>query len=229
MKIFIQTFCLLGFVILSYGQITFNGAHPLFDDQSFVFNFEATDVTGRNSYTTTPIDGNQPCSGVGVCELKIAWNDTDSQWEMLADDGNGGFSTTFLIFKNTVASKPDPPSLVLGTWEVNTSVLTIEQAGGNLTTANTALTGNVQDSALHISDEAFSDLVMVYPNPVRDILNIKTEEDMKSASIYDVRGSLVLSISANLNKVNVSMLNSGLYFLRIKSENFVITKRIVIN
>ena len=229
MKIFIQTFCLLGFVLVSYGQITFNGAHPLFDNQSFIFDFETKDATGRNSYTTTPIDGNQPCSGVGICELKIAWNDTNAQWEMLADDGNGAFSSTFLIFKNTVASKPNPPSLVLGTWEVNTDLLTLDQVGGNLTTTNAILTGNVQDSALNIYDEEFSDLVTVYPNPVRSILHIKTNEKLETIQIYDVRGKIVLSKYDNLEQINISRYYAGLYFLKIKCKSFVITKKIMIN
>lgn len=229
MKLYIKIIFILGFGVSCFAQIEFNGAHPLFDDQSFIFNFEAKDATGRNSYTTTPIDGNQPCSGVGICELKIVWNETNGQWEMLADDGNGGFSSTFLIFKNTVASNPNPPSLSLGTWEENTDLLISGQAGGDLTMANSTLTGNVQDSALNVSDEELIDLVMVYPTPAENILNIKANEELETIHIYDVRGEIVLSKFDNLEQINVSRFSTGLYFLKIKFESFVITKKIMIN
>ncbi|GGZ74281.1 T9SS type A sorting domain-containing protein [Algibacter mikhailovii] len=229
MKTFIQAIIILGMVVLSYGQITFNGAHPLFDDQSFVFSFEAIDDTGRHSYTTAPIDGNQPCSGIGICELKISWNNTDRQWEMLADDGNGSFISPYVIFINKEASKPNPPGLNLGIWEVNTDLLTLEQAGGNLTTSNTLLTGNVQETALSVSKQALMNGLGIYPNPVSELLYIDTDLALDAIAIYDVRGYLVLGVDVVSSSIDVSTLSSGLYFLKINSESMAVTKKIVIN
>lgn len=228
MKTFIQTFTLLGMVVLSYGQITFNGAHPLFDDQSFVFSFETADNTGRNSYTTAPIDGNQPCSGIGICELKISWNDTDRQWEMLADDGNGGFIEPYVIFVNKEASKPNPPGLNLGVWEVNTDLITLEQAGGNLTASNTILTGNVQETALSVSNQSLINGLALYPNPVSELLYIDTDLALDTIAIYDVRGHLVLDADVVSSSIDVSKLSRGVYFLKISSESMAMTKKIVI-
>ncbi|OEK09217.1 hypothetical protein A8C32_10840 [Flavivirga aquatica] len=229
MKTYIALVFFTTFSLFGWSQITFNGAHPLFDNQNFTFNFDSVDGTGRNIYTTSPIDGNQPCGGIGVCELMIAWNDIDNQWEILADDGNGDFLSTFVIFKNTEESIPNPPSIILGTWEENTDLLISGQAGGNLTMANTILIGDVQDSALNVSNEKFLDLIRIYPNPVENILNIKSNQVLKTIDIYDVRGKTVLSISNNLNAIDISKLYRGLYFLKIKFKNFVITKKIMIN
>ena len=90
-------FCLL-FVQFAFSQITFNGCPTIFNNQNFTFNNVGTDATGRNIYETTPINGDQPCTGLGVCEFRISWNNSLSRWEFIADDGNGNFSNTFLIY-----------------------------------------------------------------------------------------------------------------------------------
>ncbi|GAA3646126.1 T9SS type A sorting domain-containing protein [Flavivirga jejuensis] len=229
MKLYIKIIFFLGFCVPCFSQIIFNGAHPLLEDQSYVFNFEAIDATGRNSYSTIPIDGGQPCSGIGICELRIAWNDMDSQWEMLADDGNGGFSSTFLIFKNTEASTPNPPSLTLGSWDENLAI-TEGKAGGNLTTLNATFTGNVQDTTtLGLPDLALNDLVNVFPNPVNSILYIHSNKDITQVRIYDITGKEVLVRSNNLKEIDVSQLYKGLYFLNIKIDDYDITEKITIN
>lgn len=229
MKAYITLVFLIGFSLLSMSQITFNGAHPLFEDQDFIFNFDSIDTTGRHIYTTSPIDGNQPCGGIGICELKFAWNNADEQWEMLADDGNGGFTSAFVIFKNKEASTPNPPSLALGTWEENTDLLISGQAGGDLTASNTVLTGDVQNEVLSTSKLALESLFKIYPNPVNNILNIKTNEVVEIIEIYDLTGKSVLNKSNNLERVNVSELYYGIYFLKIKSNNYSVIKKIMIN
>ena len=89
---------LLFFTSLAYSQtINFTGCPNLFDSNTYVFNKISTDVYGRNVYQTTPIDGAQDCGGLGVCEFQISWNDSQNRWEFMADDGNGDFSSTYLI------------------------------------------------------------------------------------------------------------------------------------
>lgn len=137
----------LSLIQIQAQTITFNGCPNLFDNNTFVFNKTGTDVTGRNIYETTPINGDQPCSGLGTCEFRIAWNNTLSRWELLADEGNGTFTTPYLIYYNTTSSFPNPPSLNLGVWQENTAI-TGNFCNGNLTTTNATLTGAVQDNTI---------------------------------------------------------------------------------
>lgn len=54
----------------------------------------------------------------------------------------------------------------------------------------------------------------IYPNPVQDVLNISSDKIVKTISIYDVNGKMVIRDQA-INKINakidVSMLNTGVY------------------
>ena len=69
--------------------------------------------------------------------------------------------------------------------------------------------------------------VGVYPNPVKDILAVKTfNETVSLIEVYDINGRLCLSQS-NGNIVNVQSLNNGLYFVKVTTENGMTTKKIV--
>ena len=69
--------------------------------------------------------------------------------------------------------------------------------------------------------------VALYPNPVRDVLNIETNLDIQSVEIYNIQGQKVLS--SNQKQINVSDLAAGMYMVRIQdAENNIATKKIVI-
>ncbi len=72
---------------------------------------------------------------------------------------------------------------------------------------------------LSISDETFAD-ISIYPNPVEDVLKIKTSEVLteKIATIFDVTGKRVFNQMIINNELNVSNLQGGIYFLRIESN-----------
>lgn len=69
--------------------------------------------------------------------------------------------------------------------------------------------------------------VKLYPNPVRDILNIEIENDIQSIEIYNIQGQKVLS--SNQKQINVSDLATGMYMVKIQDiNNNIATKKIVI-
>ena len=75
--------------------------------------------------------------------------------------------------------------------------------------------------------------VNVYPNPVNDRLYIETSTQIQSIEVYDIYGriqNLRNSETQKLrNSIDVSDLNSGIYFVKIKTEEGNIVKRIVKN
>lgn len=81
---------------------------------------------------------------------------------------------------------------------------------------------------LSVSDFSQNNLkVALYPNPVRDILNVETDLDIKSVEIYNIQGQKVMQ--SNQKQVHVSDLASGMYLVRIEDvDNNVSTKKIVI-
>jgi hypothetical protein len=59
---------------------------------------------------------------------------------------------------------------------------------------------------------------LLYPNPAKDIINIEENGDkMVSVSVFDSLGQQIIGLAAT-NQVDVSSLESGIYFVRIKNS-----------
>ena len=73
--------------------------------------------------------------------------------------------------------------------------------------------------------------VTIYPNPANDKVYIETEAEIEEIVVYDVYGriqNLRNSETQQLsNSVDVADLNSGIYFVKVKTENGNVVKRIV--
>lgn len=71
------------------------------------------------------------------------------------------------------------------------------------------------------TDTALIDAVSIYPNPVKNILSIRTNEDLNGSliSIFDIQGKRVYNAKYNSNDINLSYLKQGVYFLRIIRDN----------
>lgn len=206
---------LMFFALINAQTITFNGCHELFANQNFIFNPDGTDVTGRNMYSTTPITGDQDCP-MGACEFKILWSTVNSRWEFIADSGDGDFVNPYLIFFNTSASTPNPPSSILGTWVENNAVTTGE-CGGDLTPGNSTITGAVQNTVLSVNDFAINLGIVLYPNPSNNFITVKSNSRVNEIAIWSIQGQKVLEFE-NLDVINVSELQAGMYIARIKTD-----------
>ena len=67
--------------------------------------------------------------------------------------------------------------------------------------------------------EITKNTVSIFPNPVRDILNIKSDKEIESVSVFDISGQKIISdAKANKQQLNVSRLTSGTYLLNIKYQ-----------
>ena len=88
----------------------------------------------------------------------------------------------------------------------------------NLYTNNTLLSSDFSQNNLEVA---------LYPNPVRDVLNIETALEVQSVEIYNIQGQKVLS--SNQKQINISDLATGMYMVRIQDdENNIATEKIVI-
>ena len=74
--------------------------------------------------------------------------------------------------------------------------------------------------------------INLYPNPSNGVINIKSTKMINSILVMDIQGSLVKNYS-NQNgtsiKLDLSELESGIYFIQISSGNETIQKRVVVN
>lgn len=70
----------------------------------------------------------------------------------------------------------------------------------------------------------------IYPNPVNDILFINSEEKAISLIVTDINGRIVKLLENSVSKhIDVSNLESGMYFLIIKSSQERLTKKFIKN
>jgi uncharacterized repeat protein (TIGR01451 family) len=63
--------------------------------------------------------------------------------------------------------------------------------------------------------------VNIYPNPVTDVLYLDTNENWSKADIYDIAGRIIRSVSLYGQSIDVSGLESGTYFVRLKDGDRV--------
>lgn len=58
----------------------------------------------------------------------------------------------------------------------------------------------------------------ISPNPVKNVLNINTEEKINKLSVYNINGSLIQTFENANNNIDVSHLTKGMYILVVQSE-----------
>ena len=81
-------------------------------------------------------------------------------------------------------------------------------------------------------EENKSQDINVYPNPVKDMLYIETETEIKEIIIYDVYGRHQVTKTSSHQgdlSIDVSRLNSGVYFIRINTDSGDVVRRFVKN
>lgn len=83
-------------------------------------------------------------------------------------------------------------------------------------------------TTLENTDVALSNLV-VYPNPVRDILNVSLDTAITSIAIYTILGQEVITKTLNTNEgnIDVSSLASGTYFVKVYADKLIKTLKVI--
>lgn len=82
-------------------------------------------------------------------------------------------------------------------------------------------------SASEINKE--NNTVSIYPNPVKDVLNIQSKNEMMKAEIFDAAGRILISTSVKGNSVNVSELAKGNYIIKLFTKDKTFTHKFIKN
>jgi hypothetical protein len=85
-----------------------------------------------------------------------------------------------------------------------------------------------ENETLDVADFSINKVIF-YPNPVKDMLYVKTENKINSISIFNINGLKVFEGNLVDNKIDLSTLNSGIYFVKIETENESTFKKIIKN
>ena len=78
------------------------------------------------------------------------------------------------------------------------------------------------DNALAVFNPEFDKDFVIFPNPVDDVLNIKSESLIQQLTINDMVGNQIVSITPNTQNqitIPVDNLKSGTYILKLKTDS----------
>ncbi|KFC24670.1 M4 family metallopeptidase [Chryseobacterium sp. FH1] len=182
------------------------------------FSYLSTDVTKGQTYTITITP---TWSGVVYplrYRLYIDYNNNG----LLTDTGENVWSQTTATNANAVTGTFTIPTTA------STGVVRVRvQAAYNQTptSCSTINLGQVEDYSLNIKDVlAVSDInkenqFVIYPNPVKDVINIQSKDSSElSYQVYNVAGQVVLTGKSSDKKINAQKLVSGNYVLELTSK-----------
>ena len=83
-------------------------------------------------------------------------------------------------------------------------------------------------NTLSIDDNLLDNTFSIYPNPTNSKVNIKSENKFEEVEIYNVLGQKILSSKISDNQeIDMSLLTSGTYFLKLKNESLIKNVKII--
>lgn len=86
---------------------------------------------------------------------------------------------------------------------------------------------NATEEYDYINESIIDNNVNIYPNPAENEIHISSEDRIEEVTIYNVNGQQTIvngQQSTTESIINISSLNAGVYFIKIKTDNQIITK-----
>jgi hypothetical protein len=179
-------------------------------DDDFVTPVGVVSVSPTNNATNVAIDAevkvtfNQPITGGTLTDITFSPN-VEGIWATI--DGN-----SLIISHNDFAEGIQ--------YTVTVPAGAIEKYESTITWTFTT----VQGSGLSLLLE---NNIIIYPNPVKDELNIQTEQIITQIVVLDLQGKVVKLQQGNSKTIDLQMLPMGNYIVRIHTETTIIPVKIV--
>ena len=85
-------------------------------------------------------------------------------------------------------------------------------------TLRVTIVSTIEDETSIDIPRVVATVVTIYPNPVDDILHIQTTEMVRRIEIFNVLGTLMMTVDGNATAIDVSNLPSGVYVIRFVTE-----------
>ncbi|MTE27302.1 VPS10 domain-containing protein [Winogradskyella ouciana] len=210
---------------LNGGRINEIAVHPTNPDKIAIAttNSEKVYVSTNNGLSWTSMRWDLP----NFSSQALAWqNNGDDGLYVGMNYGvyytDNGLGNTWLPFNNGL------PNVRINELEINTADNRIYAA----TYGRGLWRSNVYDENLSVDEFEFNDFTL-YPNPANNEVNLKwNKPDDVSVRIYNTLGKIVFyGKKVNLQngfKIDVSPFDSGLYFVKLNSDNGEITKKLIL-
>lgn len=100
---------------------------------------------------------------------------------------------------------------------MSTDVVLLTISSGSTCVAGNSISNSISAATLSIIDNV-TELPGVFPNPAKDIIQIKGLKQISSISIYDLNGRLMETNFSKDTRINISELSTGSYLLEINTK-----------
>ncbi len=172
-------------------------------------------------------------------EMRLSTNGAASVIPSTGAEDLGSFTNLALSINPTLAASVYPVTWTLYTYTVTgLPALTdckiafryyVTNGGPNGANGNLIGLDAVAVDRPLSTDTFFKNNFSVYPNPVGNVLNLTNTSNIEinTIQITDANGRIVKEIKGTFNQINISELNSGVYFLKINTSQGLGTTKIV--
>ncbi|RNC87923.1 MAG: T9SS C-terminal target domain-containing protein [Winogradskyella sp.] len=134
-------------------------------------------------------------------------------------DYDNGTTGMRLITAGTSFFGQEPAEAFFGLAD-NTSVdeVRIEWPDNTVTLVNDVDANQVvtitNDNALSTNEDVL-EAISIFPNPAEDFIEVSTNVDVRSVQIHNLLGQKITTKESDTNKLNISFLKPGVYFLKV--------------
>jgi Secretion system C-terminal sorting domain len=191
--------------------------------RGFAWYTNTTPQTGLFSFGLAPTTPFQLTSTDNTwVKLAFSYNKTTGQvkWK-----GPSGINPAAQIIGAAPGNNPGEIDLIGAT---GTTTAIPNAASAIRAFDNIIVRASSTDALLAVNSAIPNDSFVVFPNPVNNILTIKSNGQLKHIQVTDVNGRIVKMIdvtNSSASEINTSDLSSGVYIMKIKSENGGATKK----
>ncbi len=85
----------------------------------------------------------------------------------------------------------------------------------------------VEDASGSIDNFILNEAVSMYPNPVERYLTIRSNFPITRVMVYSLLGDQVKDVRNNFSRIDLRDLNSGIYMIKVYSNQFFVTKKLI--
>ena len=97
----------------------------------------------------------------------------------------------------------------------------------NIDSTSTFVNNQAECNALSLSENSLNPIFSIYPNPIKNVFKIHTNLGIEKVRIYNCLGKQVKAYNSQ-DSYDISNLSKGLYFIVIKSENRIDSKKLIV-
>lgn len=178
-----------------------NGFRSTLLNYSGVYKQANLQALYNNTYFYTVVGNGFPSNPLSITILDSTLYSNCATTSSITITNNAG-----LISSDTLLSKKSIAPYLLQDKAINVTPILNFTIGSNYCTVLNLNENSSEKEELNI-----------YPNPSNNIINITSSNNIEEVSIYDINSKKVLTSITN-TIIDVSKLNSGLYFIKVKTD-----------